>query len=171
MKNRKFIFLGVLVAFGCGLFVLEAQLPPIAAVPGIKPGLANLITLLAISWYGPKDAALCLGCRILLTSLFVGQGVYFLYSLAGGIVCFLVLLLFKKAPLWARSAFAAIGHNVGQLLVAVVLVGNISVLWLLLYLTIGAIISGSIIGVAATICIRRLSRFVKGEVSCRNLAD
>ena len=168
MKLRKMVTLAVLVALGCGLFVLESLLPPVAALPGLKLGLANLITLLAMVWYGPREAGLCLLCRILLCSFFAGQAVYFLYSLAGGTACYLILLLFRRAPLWAASAFAAIGHNVGQLCVAGVLGGTFSVFWLLLYLAIGAIISGSIIGVAASILVRRLERFIRGGPSCRS---
>ena len=162
MKIKKLITIAVMVALGCGLFVLEAALPPIAAVPGLKLGLANIVTLLVMEWYGKKEAALALLCRILLTSLFAGQAVYFLYSIAGGVCCFLVLCLCSRAPLWARSALAAIAHNVGQVSVAAVLTGTLSVYWLLLYLIIGAIISGSIIGVAAQLLTRRRND-IKGE--------
>lgn len=163
MKARKMVLLAVLVAMGCGLFVLEGAVPPIAAVPGLKLGLANIVTLLAMGWFGRKEAAMVLLCRILLTSLFAGQAVYFLYSIAGGIVCYLVLCLFRGAPLWARSALAAIGHNVGQVTVAAVLTESFSVYWLLLYLIIGAIISGSLIGVAAEMVTRRMKDFIKGD--------
>lgn len=163
MKMRRWVFMAVLVAMGCGLFVLEAALPPIAAVPGLKMGLANIITLLALEWYGPREAGLCLLCRIILCSLFAGQAVYFLYSIAGGVVCYLVLLACRRAPLWAQSALAAIGHNVGQVTVAALLTGTFSVYWLLLYLTVGAIISGSIIGVAAQLLTNRLRPFIKGD--------
>lgn len=163
MKVRKMILIAVMVAMGCGLFVLEAALPPIAAVPGLKLGLANIVTLLVMEWYGKKEAALALLCRILLTSLFAGQAVYFLYSIAGGVCCYLVLCLCNSAPLWARSALAAIAHNVGQVSVAAILTGTLSVYWLLLYLIIGAIISGSIIGVAVQLLTTRLQGFIKGE--------
>ncbi len=168
MKARKMVLLAVLVAMGCGLFVLESAVPPIAAVPGLKLGLANIVTLLAMEWFGRREAAMVLACRILLTSLFAGQAVYFLYSIAGGLACYLVLCLFRYAPLWARSALAAIGHNIGQVTVAAVLTGSFSVYWLLLYLIIGAIISGSMIGIAAELITRRLNRFIKGESECPN---
>lgn len=162
MKIKKLITIAVMVAMGCGLFVLEAALPPIAAVPGLKLGLANIVTLLVMEWYGKKEAALALLCRILLTSLFAGQAVYFLYSIVGGVCCFLVLCLCSKVPLWARSALAAIAHNIGQVSVAAVLTSTLSVYWLLLYLIIGAIMSGSIIGVAAQLLTRRRND-LKGE--------
>ncbi len=162
MKTKKLIFLAIMVAMGCGLFVLESLLPPIAAVPGLKLGLANIVTLLAIVWFGRKEAGLCLLCRIALCSLFAGQAVYFLYSIAGGVCCYLVLCLTPKIPLWARSGLAAIAHNVGQVTVAAFLTDTISVYWLLLYLVIGAIISGSMIGIAAEIITRRLDVFSKG---------
>ena len=156
MNGKKMVRIALLVAMGCGLFVLEAALPPIAAVPGLKLGLANIVTLLVMEWYGKKEAGLALLCRILLTSLFAGQAVYFLYSLAGGLCCYLVLCLCKGVPLWAKSALAAIAHNIGQVAIAAWLTSSISVVWLLLYLIIGAIISGSIIGVAAELLLRRI---------------
>ena len=162
------ILIAVMVAMGCGLFVLESALPPVAAVPGLKLGLDNIVTLLVMEWYGKKEAALALLCRILLTSLFAGQAVYLLYSIAGGLCCYLVLCLCKGAPLWARSAFAAIAHNIGQVTVAAILTGSFSVYWLLLYLIIGAIMSGSIIGVAAQLLTTRLQGFITGEEECPN---
>lgn len=161
MKSKRMILIALLVAMGCGLFLLEAALPPIAAIPGLKLGLANIVTLLVMEWYGKKEAALALLCRILLTSLFAGQAVYFLYSIAGGICCYLALCLADKAPLWAKSAIAAIAHNIGQVTVAVLLMESLSLYWLLLYLVIGAIISGSIIGIAAQILTKRIK--FKGE--------
>ncbi len=168
MNGRKVVSLSLLTALSCAVFGLEALLPPMPGMPGLKLGLANLFTLLAMDWFGRRPAALVLAARILLCALFAGQASYLFYSAAGGLLAFLALCLFYKAPLWARSAFAAIGHNLGQLLVAGWLMGSYSVLWLLLYLTLGAIISGSIIGVAAALLVRRLSFFVKGERSCRN---
>ncbi len=163
MKMRKWVFLALMVAMGCGLFTLEAALPPVAAVPGLKLGLANIVTLLAIEWFGPREAGLCLLCRILLCSFFAGQAVYFLYSAAGGLCCYLILLLARRAPLWARSTMAAIGHNIGQVTIAALLTDRLSVYALLLYLVIGAIISGSMIGIAAEILCRRLGSFIKGD--------
>ncbi len=163
MKIRKMILIALLVAMGCGLFVLEAALPPIAAVPGLKLGLANIVTLLVMEWYGKKEAGLALLCRILITSLFAGQAVYFLYSIAGGLCCYLILCLCRRTPLWAKSALAAIAHNIGQVSIAAILTGTFAVYWLLLYLIIGAIISGSIIGVAAQLLTTRMQGFIKGE--------
>ena len=168
MDQKKTAYLGLFAAIAIIFGYVESLIPFFAGIPGMKLGLANLITLLAMVWYGPREAGLCLLCRILLCSFFAGQAVYFLYSLAGGTACYLMLLLFRRAPLWAASAFAAIGHNVGQLCVAGVLGGTFSVFWLLLYLAIGAIISGSIIGVAASILVRRLERFIRGGPSCRS---
>ena len=162
MRTKKLIFLAVLVAMGCSLFVLESLLPPIAAIPGLKPGLANIITLLAIVWFGKKEAGLCLLCRILLCSLYAGHFDYFLYSFAGGLCCYLILCISPKAPLWARSVMAAIAHNIGQVTIAAILTHTFSLYWLLLYLVIGAIMSGRIVGLAAEILTRRLMKFSKG---------
>ena len=75
-----------LTALALGIWFLEAQLPPLVPVPGIKLGLSNIVTLFALFRLGPADAAAVLLTRVLLASLFGGQAVSLLFSLCGGLL-------------------------------------------------------------------------------------
>ena len=60
MKTRKLVILAMLLAFSLIIFVIEMQLPPLAPIPGIKLGLANIITLIALVWFGRREAFILL---------------------------------------------------------------------------------------------------------------
>ena len=119
----------LLAAVGLGIFVLEAQLPPLTAVPGIKPGLANCVTLAALYLLGCREAAGVLAVRILLGAVYTGSPVSLLYSAAGGLACYLVMAplsrVFPARQLWIVSVFGALAHNAGQLAAAAVLLGRL----------------------------------------------
>ena len=82
---RKMVMLSLYAAIALALFVLEAQIPIPVAIPGVKLGLANVVTLLVLTQYRARDAFAVLVVRILLGSMFGGQMVGFLYSMAGGL--------------------------------------------------------------------------------------
>ena len=65
------VLMGVLTAIGLTIFMLEAQMPPLTAIPGIKLGLANIVTLCALAVLGPKDALI-----ILITAGYFGQRLF-----------------------------------------------------------------------------------------------
>ena len=152
----------VLTALALLLFLVEAQIPSFTAIPGIKLGLANIMTLVAMRLLDKKHAAVILLTRILLGSIFHGQLVSFLYSLSGGVLCFLALCLFDRflsdRQIWALSVIGAIFHNIGQIAAAVVLMQSVQVLWYLPYLMISAVVSGSLTGLAAQLLIPRLKK-------------
>ncbi len=78
MKVKKLTFMAVLLAAALTVFVAEAQLPPPVPIPGVKLGLANIVTLAAIVWLGRKEAAAVLFLRIIIGSNLAGQGVSFI---------------------------------------------------------------------------------------------
>lgn len=148
------------------LFLVEAQIPPVLPIPGIKLGLANIMTLLTMHYCGKADAAAVLFVRIVLGSIFAGNVSTFLYSVTGGALCFLILcLLFGRLrQIWALSIFGAIAHNTGQLLAASVLLRTATVFWYLPYLLLAAVLSGAFTGVAAHAFIRKFKRNIKGSL-------
>ena len=113
------------------IFTAESMIGPIVPIPGIKLGLANIVTLLVLVLYGPKEALFVLIVRILLGSMFGGQMISFFYSLTGGILCWLVMslisALLKKKFLVLISMCGAAAHNIGQILAAIVITHSISV--------------------------------------------
>jgi len=152
VKLKRQLTLSVLTAIALTVFLIEANLPAFVPVPGVKLGLANCITLITMALLGKREGAVVLLLRVILGSIFAGQIVSFLYSLVGGAVCYLVMCLVLKLlgekQLWAVSVFGALGHNAGQLLVAVLLT-NAGILWYAPVLLVSAILTGAITGVAA----------------------
>ena len=123
-KNKKLIYIALLVAQGVIIGLLENMIPfPFAFAPGAKLGLANLITIIAIFTMPVKDSFLLVILRLFLTTLLGGTVSTLLYSAAGAILSYLGMLLLKqlgpnKISTIGISAFGGFLHNVGQLVVA-----------------------------------------------------
>ena len=149
--SERIAKIGILTSIALIIFVIECQIPPLAAIPGIKLGLANVVTLYALVKMSPKDAFLILVLRILLGSFFSGQIITLLYSLSGGVVCFFVeALLLKVLPiknLWAVSVAGAIVHNIVQLCVAFIITNTAELFFYLPYLVLSGMITGAFTGV------------------------
>ena len=148
----------MLTAIALIIFVVEAQLPPLAPVPGIKMGLANIVTLVTLVWYGRREAFLVLVLRIVMGSIFAGQIMSLLYSLAGGIMCFAVMSLAirpLKNRLWIVSALGAIAHNVGQIIVAVLVTSTWQIVMYLPILIFSAVLTGTFTGLVAGFIVKR----------------
>lgn len=164
-KTKKLTLCAVLTATALLLFIVEMQIPSFVAIPGIKIGLANIITLLAIRLSDKKSAAMILTCRIILGSIFAGQAVYFLYSISGGVLCYITMCLFDKLlsdkQVWALSILGALAHNIGQLCVAAVIMQSSKVFLYLPYLLISAVCSGLFTGICAQFIIIRYNKTKK----------
>ena len=163
MKNTKRLaLLSLLTAMALIVFVIEAQIPAPVPVPGVKLGLANIITLTAMVLMGRKDAGLVLLMRILLGCLFAGSPSTLLFSAAGGTLAYLVMCLmigmFEEKQLWIVSAFSAIAHNAGQLLMCLFVVKTPGILVYAPVLMISGIITGVFTGFAAMYLIRALKK-------------
>jgi heptaprenyl diphosphate synthase len=153
--------LALLTAIALTIFLAEAQLPALTAVPGVKLGLANIVTVYAMFALGPGDALLVLSGRVFLGAVFSGQMMTLIYSAAGGFLSWCVLCLLRKLltgeQIWLASPVAAVFHNLGQLLAAAAVLRSWAVMAWLPYLIIAAILAGLFTGVAAQALLRRLS--------------
>ena len=132
--------LALLTAIALTIFMAEAQIPVAVPIPGVKLGLANIVTVYAVFVLGPGDALMILTARVFLGAVFSGQMMTLFYSLGGGLLCWAVLTLlrrlFTKEQLWLCSPVSAVFHNLGQLLVAAALMKTWAVLAYLPYLVI-----------------------------------
>lgn len=159
----------MLTAAALVIFVIEAQIPPVAPIPGIKLGLANVVTLFTIIVLGRREAFAVTALRIILGSVFTGSMMSFVYSAAGGALCFAamaVLTLFMKENMtWLVSVIGAICHNIGQLAAAVIVTGTVQILWYLPVLTISAVITGVFTGIAAQYLLKRGGGIIKKLIS------
>lgn len=153
--------LALLTAIALTIFMVEAQLPALTAIPGVKLGLANIVTVYAVFVLGPGDALLVLSGRVFLGAVFSGQMMTLIYSAAGGFLSWCVLCLLRKLltgeQIWLASPVAAVFHNLGQLLAAATVLRSWAVMAWLPYLIIAAILAGLFTGVAAQALLRRLS--------------
>ena len=160
MNIRKITILGLYTSIALIVFTIEASLPGIAPIPGIKLGLANIVTLYVISNHTNKDAFFVLIMRIVLAALLVGQGVSFLYSLIGGIFCFIVMVFVHKLVggryLYLTSIMGAIAHNIGQIGVAFFIIKLSGVLMYTPYLIISGIVTGLFTGLVCWFINRHL---------------
>ena len=154
--------LALLTAIALTIFMVEAQLPVVTVVPGIKLGLANIVTVYAMFTFGPGDTLMMLAGRIFLGAVFSGQMMTLIYSAAGGFLSWCVLLLLRKMldrrQIWLCSPVAGVFHNLGQLLAAAAVMKTWTVLAYLPYLVLAGIIAGLFTGVAAQALINRLER-------------
>jgi len=158
-RTKRLCFLALLTAAALCTFVLEAQLPPLTAIRSIKPGLSNLFTLVACRMLGPGAALALLVVRIALGSLVTGQVHAMGYALCGGLLSWLVLLLLQKVPqLWPVSMLCAVAHNLGQLLLAVFVLGSSAVLWYAPALVLAGLIAGLFTGLIAHFVAKRLHK-------------
>ena len=150
MNVKKLTTMAMLTAISMIVFLIEAQIPLPFVVPGVKLGIANVITLFAIWTLGWKEAGAILIVRIILGNLIVGNVMGMLYSLAGGVLCWVIMTLLKplmrRNQIWIMSIFGALGHNAGQLAVAVWVSGTAALAWYAPVLILAALITGFFTG-------------------------
>ena len=162
MNVKKLTVMALMLSLALVIFVAESFIPPLVPIPGVKLGLANIITLIAVYILGRKEAFVILTLRIIIASVFSGGMAGFLYSMAGGLVCFAVTALASlrlgENRMWVVSVLGAIGHNAGQLTVACIVIGSAYVMWYAPFLIISAIVTGAFTGVAAQVTTSRLCK-------------
>ncbi|MBQ3797333.1 MAG: Gx transporter family protein [Butyrivibrio sp.] len=159
MTTRKIATYGMMVALALIMSYIEAQIPAFVAVPGMKLGLTNIVVVVALYLIGPKSAMFINVIRIILVSLLFGNTMSFAFSIAGGMISTVVMLFLKKIDRFGVigvSAAGGISHNIGQILVAMVLLHTSAIAWYLPILWISGIVSGIVIGVISGIVTNRL---------------
>ena len=163
MQTRRLTRNAMLTGVALIIFTIEAQIPPLTSIPGIKMGLANIITVYAAFAIGPADAAAILAARILLGAIIAGNMSTLMYSAAGGLLCLLAMLGLRRVltakQLWVASVVGAAAHNVGQIAVAVAVTRTAA---LLAYLPV-LLMSGMIAGLFTGLCAQALVNRMKGH--------
>ncbi len=170
LKWKQLAAAGMLTAAALIVFVIEAQIPPIVPIPGIKLGISNVVTLAAIRMVGKVWGSAVHILRIVLGSLFTGQAVSFLYSISGGVCCLIVMLLLtsflSNRWLWLISAISAVVHAGAQLVTAAIVMWTKSVLVYAPLILISAIVTGVFTGLCVQFLFKkqpRLENFLKKE--------
>lgn len=162
MKQTKRLALAaMLTALALALNYTERMfpLPLLVPLPGVKLGLANVVTLFALCYLGPKLAVTVLAARIFLGALFAGSFSALLYSALGGALAFAVMALAVRSrhlSLYGVSILGAAGHNLGQIGAALIVLGNPAVIGYLPVLLALSVVSGGVTGLLAALLFRAM---------------
>lgn len=161
-KTRRLAMCGLLTALCFALSYIEFLIPFTSlGVPGIKLGLANICVMAALYTVGTKEAAGINLVRIILSWLIFGSFAGFIYSLCGGILSFVGIVILKKTDRFSTvgvSAAAGVLHNIGQLAAAAVLTGSSAVWYYLPVLLFAGTVAGAVNGAVLAVVLRRLKR-------------
>lgn len=154
MKTKQLTLCAVLTALALALSYLENFIPLSLAIPipGVKLGLANVVTLFALYVLGPVQALAILFARCFLGSLFAGNMNAMIFSLLGGFSAMLVMILLsrsKKLSVYGVSIGGAAAHNCGQVAAALLTLGSLAPLYYLPILLVVALFSGTLTGLIA----------------------
>lgn len=162
--TRRLTTDALFTAVALTIFVIELNIPSLG-IPGVKLGLANIVTVAAAFLIGLWDAGAILLCRILLGGIFSGQVMALWYSLAGGTLCWLAMLplcrILTKKQIWVSSVAGAVAHNIGQILVALFVTRTAAILYYLPLLMISGILAGLFTGTAAQFAVNRLDPLMR----------
>lgn len=163
MKTKKVTFLSLMVAYSLVLYIIETYIPnPLIAIfPGAKLGLSNIITLVSLLILGVRDTFIILTVRIILSSIFAGPMSYLLFSIGGAylsLICMYLCNKIKNLSIIGVSIVAAIGHNIGQLLVASMIVQNINMIGYLPFMLIASLVTGIFVGLVSKYCYLKMTK-------------
>lgn len=159
--TKKLVEMSMLTAIALIIFIIESRIPNLAPVSGMKLGLANIITVYAVYRYKASETVLIVLVRIILGSIFAGNGSALLYSISGAVFCLAGMLLIKKIIpedyLYLSSIAGALLHNTGQIIAAIFIMKTTVVISYFPYL----VVSGSIAGLFTGICAQQLIKKIK----------
>jgi heptaprenyl diphosphate synthase len=157
--NHKTAYLGLFSALAIIFGYVETLIPVFAGIPGIKLGLANLAVVFILEKYTWKEAVIVSFIRILVIGFLFGNLFSIVYSLAGAALSLTVMTLLKKKSdfsLVGISVAGGVSHNVGQLIIAMLVVENASLIYYAPALLISGVITGLLIGWLTTEVSRRI---------------
>ena len=153
--------MAMMIALAMIFSYVEAMIPINFGIPGVKLGLANLVIVAAIYLFGGKQAFLISIVRIFLSGFMFGNLASIMYSLAGGLLSLAVMLLLKKTDklsILAVSVMGGICHNIGQLIVAMLVVENLKLIFYVPVLLISGFLTGLLIGIVCRVILPAVKR-------------
>lgn len=159
MKQKKIAYMGLFAAIAIIFGYVESLIPFFAGIPGIKLGLANLSVLFILETYTWKEAALVSMVRILVIGFMFGNMFSILYSMAGAALSLTVMTLMKRFSgfsILGISVAGGVSHNIGQLIIAALIVENTSLFYYAPVLLISGVITGILIGILTGEVIKRI---------------
>ena len=159
MSAKKTAFYGMFLALALVAGYIEQLIPINLGIPGVKLGLANIVTMLLLYIVGVPAACLISVLRILF-----GSGFAMVYSAAGAAMSMLVMALLKKTKKFSSVGVSVAGgifHNVGQIIVAMIVLETKALAYYLPILILSGLVAGILIGILSGILTKRLNPIIK----------
>ena len=160
MKNRVAYF-GVYTALALIFSYVETLIPINFGIPGVKLGLANLIIVVALYKMSIKEAYVLSIVRVVLSGFIFGNLFSIVYSLAGGLLSLSIMALLKRTKQFSTIGISMAGgvfHNIGQLIMAIVVLESLNIAYYFPVLMISGLLTGLLIGIIANEMLKRLSK-------------
>ena len=152
MNYRKSPYYGLFAALAILMGYVEFMIPVPVPIPGVKLGLANVIVIIMLYFMDAKSAFFVSLIRVLLSGLLFAGFAGMLYSMAGALCSFAVMVLLQK------TVAGGIFHNVGQIVVASLVVQNVRMAYYLPFLLVSGVVTGVLIGIVAQTALKHLSQ-------------
>ena len=159
MRNKKIATSALMIALAMILSFLESQIPSFFPIPGIKLGLANIAVIFALYRLSIKDAIVVSLIRVVVVSTLFGTSLTLAYSLSGAVLSLLIMVLLKKSDRFSIvgvSVAGGISHNIGQIIMAIILMHNSVISYYLPFLIISGIVTGVVIGLVSAKIVERV---------------
>ena len=163
MKTKRLTHMSLLIAYSLVLYIIESYIPNplIALFPGAKLGLTNIITLVSLSLLGFKDTLIIITIRVILSSMFAGPLTALLFSISGAYLSLLgmsLCLKIKSFSVVGISVVGAVCHNIGQLIVASLIIESGLIFTYLPYMLIASVPTGIFVGIVSKFTLNNLSK-------------
>lgn len=159
-KIKKLTFLSLCSAAAILLSYVEVLIPPIfTSIPGIKMGLPNIAIIFVLYRFNFRDAAMVSLLRLITVTLLFGNSMTFIYSFAGALLSLIIMWLTKKINVLSAigvSVAGGVSHNLGQILVAMLILDTVEIGYYMIILAITGTIAGIFIGLCGNFIIKRL---------------
>ena len=159
-NSRRIAVCGVLTALALIFSYIEALIPIPIGIPGVKLGIANIAIIAVIYIVGDTEAIIVNLLRIVLIGILFGNLYSFLFSLAGGMLSVILMILVKKTKKLSMVGVSIIGgvtHNIGQIVAAVFLMDNVAIAYYLPILIVAGVITGIVIGCVCQLATKRIA--------------
>lgn len=166
-KGKKTAFYGMFLALALVAGYVEQVMPVHLGVPGVKLGLANVVTMVLLYTMGVRAAAGITTIRILLAGMLFGTGFSIVYSAAGAFLSMAAMTLLKKTKKFSCTGVSVAGgvfHNIGQILVAMAVLETRALLYYLPVLILAGLAAGIVIGFLSGLLIHRLEPVIRREM-------
>ena len=166
ISTKKISGIGLMIALAFVLSYIEAMMPINIGIPGIKAGFSNIVVIFSLYTFGPMVTFGIAVVRIILVGFTFGSLASLMYSFAGGILSFLVMLILKKIDIFSVNGVSVAGgvsHNLGQIIVAMLVLQTKLLIYYLPALIISGTIAGVVVGIAGGLLIKRIGKYV-GEI-------